>query len=76
MLNAFKPLTITVPSNVLDRLKREALKRQTSVFGLLRDSFTFYTEATDVYSDAEIKAFLKKDTLPAKLKRDLDRLLA
>ena len=77
MSNAFQPLTITVPRPFLARLKREAGRRQTSVSELLRDSFVFYSDFnTNIYTDAELKKLLNRDKLPAKLKNDLDKLLA
>ncbi|MDO8625908.1 MAG: hypothetical protein Q7K39_00405 [Candidatus Magasanikbacteria bacterium] len=76
MQSAFQPLTITVPRPFFRRLKNEANRRRTSVSGLLRDSFTFYTNTeAALYSNAEIGRLLKKDALPTGLKRDLDRLL-
>ena len=77
MPNAFQPITITMPRPFLQRLKRAAGRRQTSVSELLRDSFVFYSDFnSDIYTDAELKKLLNRDKLPAKLKNDLDKLLA
>lgn len=69
-------LTITMPRPVYRRLKNQARQRQTTISGLLRQSFEYFTKRADeVYSDAELQQLLRRDQLSPLLKKDLDRLL-
>jgi hypothetical protein len=70
-------LTITVPRATYAQMKREAVRRRSTVSGLLRTAFDrLANESTDLYSDAELRQFFTRDRIPVSLQRDLDRLLA
>ena len=76
MLKTTKLLTITVPKITYKEIQSEAKKRKTTVSGLLRTAFSSFVEKdVDLYSDSYIEKILKRDTVPAKLQKDLDTLL-
>lgn len=77
MLKNSKLLTITVPKATYTAIRQAARKRQETISGMLRNAFEAYTSTNgSIYSDQELNALLKRDKLPAKLKHELDRLLA
>lgn len=76
MLKTSKLLTVTVPKKTFADIRKEAKKRQTTISGLLRDAFFFYTQGEgEVYSDAELRRILDRDRLSLSLQKDLNKLL-
>lgn len=76
MLKNSKMLSVTVPKKTLADIRKEAKKRQTTVSGLLRDAFFFYTQGEgEVYSDAELRHILNRDRLSPSLQKDLKKML-
>lgn len=76
MLKKSKLLTITVPKATYTRIRTEAIKRKSSISGMLRDAFESYTRYSGtLYSDQELQNIIQQDKLPLKIRKELDKLL-
>lgn len=76
MLKTSQMLTITVPKATYSQIKKEAVRRKSTVSGLLQDSFEYFIEEpNNLYSDQEIKRILVRDRIPFSLQKEVDTLL-
>ncbi|MFA4831132.1 MAG: hypothetical protein WC862_05055 [Patescibacteria group bacterium] len=77
-MNRTKMISVTIPADVLTKMKRTAQERQMTLSALLRAAFFSFVNKKEpcIYTDEELEDIFMLDKLKDKDRKELDRLLA